>query len=207
MLHHQHRIALVPQLSEQLIHAVDITGVHPGAGLVKNIRHPAETAAHIPHQLQALRLPAGKRRRLPVQMQIRQADLDHSVQALDQRLDQRAHRLIRDLCQDFPELGQLQLTQIGDRIAVDLRAERRLIQPLTVTGGALGLDHELLGFLLGMLALAAEVAVEERLGVLLHEPRHLGIFHLPLTVPRAIQEQSVFLAGVVLDRLIQIEEA
>ncbi|MPN45128.1 hypothetical protein SDC9_192695 [bioreactor metagenome] len=60
VLHHQHRVALVPELPEQGVHTVNIPGVQADTGLVENIGHACQSAAHIPHQLEPLCLAAGQ---------------------------------------------------------------------------------------------------------------------------------------------------
>ena len=88
VLHHQNRVALVPELPQQVVHAVNVTGVHPGAGFVEDIGHACQAAAHVPHQLESLGLAAGEGRCIPVQMEIGQANLNHPVQPFDDGLHQ-----------------------------------------------------------------------------------------------------------------------
>jgi hypothetical protein len=61
MLDHQDGIALVTQLLQQLIQAVDIARVHPDAGFVKDVQDIHQAAAQMLDHLDALRLTAGQR--------------------------------------------------------------------------------------------------------------------------------------------------
>ena len=159
MLHHKHRISLVAELPQQLVHTVDVAGMHPGAGLIEDIGHPGQAAAHIPDQLQPLRLSAGQRRRFTVQVEIGQSDPDHPVQSLDKRLHQQGYRRVCDLRQHPAQLRQLQPTHIRDRIAGDLAAQRRLVQPFSMAVRAFQFGYQILRFFLCVPAFAADVAV------------------------------------------------
>ncbi|MPN43825.1 hypothetical protein SDC9_191386 [bioreactor metagenome] len=48
MLDYKNGIPLVPKFLKQVIHTVDIPGMHPSAWLVKDIGHPGQTASHVP---------------------------------------------------------------------------------------------------------------------------------------------------------------
>ena len=79
VLHHQHRIAFIPQAAKQFGHAVHIPGMHTCTGLIKDIGHTRKGTAHVAHQFQTLSLTAGQSGGFPAHAQIRQADIDHSV--------------------------------------------------------------------------------------------------------------------------------
>jgi hypothetical protein len=59
MFDHNHRIALVAQLLQQLIQTVDITRMHPDTGFVKDVHHIHEAAAQVLDHFDALRFTAG----------------------------------------------------------------------------------------------------------------------------------------------------
>ena len=133
VFHHKDCISFIPKLLEKMIHTVDIPWMHPGTGFVKDIGHPGQTASHIPDQLQPLGLPAGQGGCFPVQMQIRESNLDHPVQSLQDGMNQQTHCLVRDLCQDFPQESQLHLAHVCNRIPVYSTVQSRLIQPSSMT--------------------------------------------------------------------------
>src|SRR5207248_1076241 len=58
MLHDEHRIALVPQPQQQVVHPLDVMGVQAGGGLVEDIGNVRERRAEVPEHLDALRLPS-----------------------------------------------------------------------------------------------------------------------------------------------------
>ena len=133
MFHHKDCIALVTQLLQQVIHPVDIPGMHSCTGFVKNISHSGQAAAHIPDKLQALRLPAGQRRSFTVQVEIGQADFNHPVQPLYESLHQQINCRLRDFCQDLPQLCQLHPAHVRNGKSVYPAVQGSRIQPLAVT--------------------------------------------------------------------------
>ena len=207
VLHHKNRVPFVPQLPQQIVHAVDVPRVHPRAGLVKNIGQSGQTAAHVPDQLQPLGLPAGQGRRLPVQMQVGQTDRDHPVQPLRQSLHQHVHRRVCDLQQNLAEPGQLHLTHVRDGIAVYLTAQSRPVQPLPMALRTLHPGDHALGLLPGMPALIADIPVQQRFRIFVVQARHLGILRLPRSVPGTVQQQIILFLGVLPHRLVQVEQA
>ena len=71
VLHHQHRVALVPQALQKPGHAVHIPGVHSGAGFIKDVGHAGQAASHVAHQLEPLCFAAGQCGGLPVHGEVR----------------------------------------------------------------------------------------------------------------------------------------
>lgn len=54
VLHHQHRVALVAQLQQHLVHAVHVGGVQAGGGLVEHIGDIGQWRADVADELDAL---------------------------------------------------------------------------------------------------------------------------------------------------------
>ena len=87
VLHHEHRVALVSQPQEQVVHPLDVMGVQARGGLVENVGDVSERGAEVADHLDALRLTARQRAGCPVERQVAQADLRERVENLLQRRD------------------------------------------------------------------------------------------------------------------------
>ena len=67
VLHDEHRVALVPQLQQQVVHPLDVMRVQADRGLVEDVGDVGERRAEVADHLGALRLAPGQRARRPVQ--------------------------------------------------------------------------------------------------------------------------------------------
>ena len=63
VLHDEHRVALVAQLQQQVVHPLDVVGVQPDGRLVEDVGDVGERRAEVPDHLGALRLAARQRAR------------------------------------------------------------------------------------------------------------------------------------------------
>jgi hypothetical protein len=70
VLHHEHRIALVPQPQQQLVHPLDVMRVQARGGLVEDVGDVGERRAEVANHLDALRLAARQRARRPVEREV-----------------------------------------------------------------------------------------------------------------------------------------
>ena len=107
MLHHQNRVAFVPELPQQIVHPVNVPGMHSGTWFIKDIGQAGQAAAHVPDQLQALGFAAGKGGRFTVQVKVGKAYFNQPVQTFDDGLHQDVHPLVGNPSQNFPKSGQL----------------------------------------------------------------------------------------------------
>ena len=92
VLHDEHRVALVPQPQQQVVHPLDVVGVQADGGLVEDVGDVGERGAEVADHLDALRLAARQRARRPVEREVAQPDLHERVEGLLQRGEQRRHR-------------------------------------------------------------------------------------------------------------------
>jgi hypothetical protein len=79
--------------------------------------------------LHALRLAARQRARRAVEAQVAEPDLDEGVERLLERLDERTDVRVGEIAEPHGEVGDLHRRGIRDVDALDLRGERRLIEP------------------------------------------------------------------------------
>jgi hypothetical protein len=82
VLHDEHRVALVPQPQQQVVHPLDCRA---GAGpwwLVEDVGDVGERGAEVADHLGALRLAARQRARRPVEREVAQPDLHERVEVL-----------------------------------------------------------------------------------------------------------------------------
>ena len=89
VLHDQHRVALVAQLQQQVVHPLDVVRVQPDRRLVEDVGHVGERRAEVADHLGALRLAARQRARRPVEREVAQADLRRTSPASAERGEQR----------------------------------------------------------------------------------------------------------------------
>ena len=117
VLDHQHRVALVAQLLEQVQHRADVLGVQPDRRLVDHVQHLHEARAEVLDGLQPLRLPARERGRRARQLQIAEPDVAHRPQPAHQRVAHGRHRRLVDPGDHPGQLGDLQSRHLADREA------------------------------------------------------------------------------------------
>jgi hypothetical protein len=85
VLHHEHRVALVAQAKQQVVHPLDVVRVQADRRLVEDIGHVGKRRPELPDHFGSLRLAAGERARLAIEAEVTQADLHEGVQRLRQR--------------------------------------------------------------------------------------------------------------------------
>src|SRR2546427_129891 len=85
VLHDEHRVALVPQPQQQVVHPLDVVGVQARGGLVEDVGDVGERGAEVADHLDALRLAAGQRAGRTAEGEIAEPDLDERVESLLQR--------------------------------------------------------------------------------------------------------------------------
>ena len=92
VLDDEHRVALVAQLQQQVVHPLDVVRVQADGRLVEDVGDVGERRAEVADHLGALRLAARQRARRPVEREVAEPDLDERVEGLAQRLEQRRDR-------------------------------------------------------------------------------------------------------------------
>jgi hypothetical protein len=96
VLDDQHGVALVPQLQQQVVHPLDVVGVHPDSRLIEDVGHVGERGAEMADHLGALRLATRERARWAVETEVAEPDLGERVEGVPKRREQRRHgRLVQ----------------------------------------------------------------------------------------------------------------
>ena len=85
VLDDEHRVALVPQPQQQVVHPLDVVRVQADGRLVEDVGDVGERGAEVADHLGALRLAARQRARRPVEREVAEPDLDERVEGLPQR--------------------------------------------------------------------------------------------------------------------------
>ena len=80
VLDDEHGVALVPQLQQQLVHALDVVGVQADGRLVEHVGDVGERRAEVADHLGPLRLAARERARRPVEAEVAEPDVDERVE-------------------------------------------------------------------------------------------------------------------------------
>ena len=92
VLDDEHRVALVAQLQQQVVHPLDVVGVQADRGLVEDVGDVGERRAEVADHLGALCLSTGQGARRPVEREVPQPDLRERVEEVLQPGEQRGHR-------------------------------------------------------------------------------------------------------------------
>ena len=208
VLDHQDGVALVAQPLEQPVHLLHVVGVEADRRLVEDVGHVGQAGAEVADHLRPLRLAARQRRRLAIQAQVAEADVDDRVERLPQRVDDRRDSRVLDAAQEDGEVADLHRGAFGDVAAVDQRRARGRVQAGAVAGRAGlegrdaldgGADARLEGLRILDEVPAADLVDEPLVG----EVDHLG---LDLRLG-AVEEALPLGIGEVAQRLVVIEEA
>ena len=213
VLDDDHRVALVAQLHEQLVEAVHVARVEPDARLVEDVGDVDQAAAEVLDHLDPLRLAARQRVGLAVQAEVVEPDVDDVAEPLEERGEDRpAHLAVVHQPQDRDEVADRHRGQVGDRVAVDPRAQRRLVQPGAAAGRADPRAEVRLDGLLHPLRERLDVAPDVGPLDLLEHADVRGVHRLVadrqlVLAVLAPQEQVHLLRGVVAQLLVVVEEA
>lgn len=121
VLHDEHRVALVPQPQQQVVHPLDVMRVQADGGLVEDVGDVGERGAEVADHLDALRLAAGQRARRPVEREVAEPDLHERVEGLLQRGEQRRHRRLVETADPLGQVADLHRAGVGDADPLDLR--------------------------------------------------------------------------------------
>ncbi len=208
VLDDEHGVALVPQLEEQGVHPLDVVRVQADGRLVEDVGHVCQRGPDVADHLGALRLSPGQRARGAIEREVAQADLDERVEEVQQVGDQGRRALVVDAAQPLGRIGDLQGAHVGDAVPVDLRRARRLVEPAPVTGRTGLEDRCPLDERSDMRLQRVDVLAEHRLADLRDQPVIGDVDATCLDLRRLpVQEVVALLLGVVLDRLLRVEES
>ena len=133
VLDHEHRVALVPQLQQQLVHPLDVVRVQADRRLVEHVRDVGEARSEMTDHLGALRLAAGQRARRALQTEVAQSDLDERVEGVAQGVEQRRHRRLVQIPHPHGKITDLHGAGVGDVDLADPRRPGLGAQPGAVT--------------------------------------------------------------------------
>jgi len=121
VLHHEHRVALVPQPQQQAVHPLDVVRVQPDRRLVEDVGHVGEGGPELADHLDALRLAARQAARRPVEREVAEPDLRERVEGVPQRGEQRRHRRLVEPGDPFSQVADLHRARVGDADPADPR--------------------------------------------------------------------------------------
>src|SRR6266540_3757441 len=208
VLHEQHRVALVAQLPQQVVHALDVVGVHPDRRLVEYVGDVGERGPEVTDHLGALRLATRQRARQAVEAEVAEPDLRERIEGLPQRGEQRRHRRLVEAAHPRGEVGDLHRAGVGDVDPVDLRRSSCLAEPGAAALGAGGEGdrppHEGADVRLQRV----DVLGQHRLLDLRDQTLVGQVDAVDLDLGRLLVEQVVELSlGELADRLVRVEEA
>ena len=129
VLDDEHRVSLVSQLQQQLVHPRDVVGVQPDRRLVEDVRHVGQRRPEVSDHLCALRFAARQRAGRPVQAEVAQPDLRERVERPPQRDDKRSDRWLVQTAHPLGQVADLHLAGIGDADPFDLRGPGSRAEP------------------------------------------------------------------------------
>src|SRR5947209_13520209 len=141
MFNHDHAVAFITQLLLEFIQAVYVTRVHSDAGFVKDVQYIHKAAAQVFDHLNALRLAARQRIGFTAQAEVFQANIDHVLEPLDQRVDHWRSDGVFDRPDDLDQFVNFHRRQVRDVVPIDLATERRLAESHAFTEGAWPVSH------------------------------------------------------------------
>ena len=138
VLDDEHRVALVAQPQQQVVHPLDVVRVQADRRLVEDIGDVGERGAEVADHLGALRLAPRQRARRPVEREVAQPDLDERVEGLLQRGEQRRHRRLVEAADPGGQVADLHCARVGDVDPADPRRPGGLAEPGALAFGAGG---------------------------------------------------------------------
>lgn len=141
VLDDQHRVALVAQPQQEVVHALDVVRVQAGGRLVEDVRDVRERGAEVADHLDALGLAAGEGAGGPVQAEVAEADLDEGIEQVAEVAEQRGHARVVDPADEGGQVADLHRRAVGDVHPVDAGGQRGGGEPGAAAVRAVGEDH------------------------------------------------------------------
>ena len=207
VLDHEHRVALVPQPEQQVVHALDVMWMQTRGRLVEDVGDVGERGAEVADHLHALGLAARQRARRPVQREVAEPDLGERVERVAQRDQQRRHRWLVEAADPSRQIADLHRAGVGDVPAHDPRGAGLLAEPGSFALGAEGEGDRPLHERPDVRLHRVDVLGQKRLLDLRDQALIGQVDPVDLDLGRVLVEEVVQLSLVVLaDRLVRIEE-
>ena len=203
VLDDEHRVALVAQLLEEAVHALDVVRVQPHRRLVEDIGDVGESRPEVPDHLGALRLAARERPRCAIEREVAEADVDERVEEDAEAPQQGSGTRFIQPFHPGGKIRDLHGAGIRDALACDLRRSRPLVEAGSAALGA-GLERNSPFDECADVGLhRVDVLRQERLLDLRHQTLvgHVDVLELDLA-RLAVEEVVPLLLGEVLDRHI-----
>ncbi len=211
MFNHNDTVTFITQLLQEFIQAVYVARVHSDAGFVKDIQDIHKAAAQVFDHLNALRLAARQCIGCSIQAEVFQANIDHLLEPLDQRVDHWRGDGIFDRPDDLDQFINFHRRQLRDVVPIDLATERRLAESRAFTEGTWPVSHvgryRFLRALGHGFHVARDVLVAELIDNAFkgHVDRFAGHLHLDF-VGFAVEEQIHLFFAVVVQLFVVIEQ-
>ena len=144
VLDDEHRVALVAQLEQQLVHPLDVVRVQPDRRLVEDVGDVGERRAEVADHPRALGLAARQRAGRALEAEVAEADLDERVERVPQRVEQRRDRRLVEAAHPLGEVVDLHRARVRDVDGADPRRPGGGVEPRALAVGAGGeRDHPL----------------------------------------------------------------
>ena len=209
VLHQQDRVAMVPKAPHAPFHPLDVPVVQAHAGLVQDIQDVGQRRIDVFRDLASLGLTAGKRPHRTVQAQVSETDLFERRQPGADGLFQVHGQRIRQPPDPGIEPGNGHRTGLGDVFPFDLAGQYLGVQPSSpAIGAGSHCQHRIQHRRVQKALLRIDDApvhprddslVLRRLG-----PARRRVLELDLGT---VQEQVQLFRRIVLDLLVQVEQA
>ena len=208
VLDDEHRVALVPQPKQQVVHPLDVVRVQTDRRLVEDVRDVGERGAEVTDHLGALRLAARQRAGRAVEAEVAEPDLHERVEGLPQRLEQRCDGGFVQTPYPLGQIADLHCASVGDVDPFDLRRSGRLTEPGATALGARGEGERPLDEGADVRLQRVDVLGEHRLLDPRDQPLVREVDALDLDLRRLLVQQVLKLSlGELADGFIRVEEA
>ncbi len=203
VLDDEHGVALVAQLQQQFVHALDVVRVQSDRRLVEHVGDIGERRPEVPDHLGALRLAARERTGCPVEAQVAESDVDERLECLAQRAQQRSDAGVVEAAHPLGEVADLHRAGIRDVDPLDLRGAGALVQSRAAAVRARGERDRALDEGADVRLHGLDILRQERLLHVGDEPEVGHVDAGDLDLGRLLVEEVVSLGlGEVLDRLV-----
>ncbi len=209
VLHQQHRIAGVAQPAYRALEPFDVARMQADARLVEDVEHVGERGVDVLGNLAALRFAAGERADRPVERQVAEADLFQRRQARADGGLQVGRQRVGEPGDPGVEPGDRQGADLRDVQALDAAGQHFGIEARAAAVGAGahrqhriqhgGVQQPFLGVDDAAVHTRDQAFVLSGLG-----PVRRRVFEADL---RAVEEEVQFFGRIVLDFLVEVEQA
>ncbi|GAA3352074.1 hypothetical protein GCM10020358_84960 [Amorphoplanes nipponensis] len=122
MFDDEHGVALVAQVQQQVVHALDVVRVQADGGFVEDVGDVGEGGAEVADHLDALGLAAGEGAGGAVEGEVAEADLDEGVEGAVAGWSAAGRRRFVEVADPGGEVADLHGAGVGDGDAGDLGA-------------------------------------------------------------------------------------